>query len=549
MLKEKAVHLLYITNDVKAASSLRQGLRQVGYLVEVVGVDEAGQNLAALQPEVYDVIMADYQMGSNDAGVSIIHDLMVAPSSPPLIVFIKSGHEQRVLEAVAMGAHDYVIKDEAGNYLQLVLLVIEQVFQQEQLRTEKQHALEMLDQHKRDLTLLTWVAEELTVMFDSQQVIERLLQGVTETIGAVGASVWLLESEPEEALVCQAVFHHGFKRKLVNLKVPSGRGVVGWVAQNKQSAIVPSAADDPRFSPEIDSQIGFTTKDILAVPLCVRDEVIGVLEVVNKEEGSFEAQDCALIETLAASAAITIDNARLIEALRSKTSELERQNEALGAFARTVAHDLKNPLTLIAGTAQVLETEHKDLPDETLEHHLGAIVRNSRRANRLIEELLLLAELSDAEVYVEPLDMRAILDEVQKRLAYMIQAHRAEINIPEDWPVALGYAPWIEQVWVNYISNALKYGGTPPQVELGATPQEDGIIRFWVRDNGPGLTPEEQSQVFEPFTRLNRTRATGHGLGLSIVQRIMEKLGGEVGVESEGIAGQGSVFSFILPRA
>jgi signal transduction histidine kinase len=110
--------------------------------------------------------------------------------------------------------------------------------------------------------------------------------------------------------------------------------------------------------------------------------------------------------------------------------------------------------------------------------------------------------------------------------------------------VALGYGPWVEEVWVNYLSNALKYGGRPPRVKLGATPQSDGKVRFWVRDNGPGLASGAQDRLFTPFTRLDRGRVAGHGLGLSIVRRIVEKLGGQVGVESE--EGAGSVFWFTL---
>ena len=116
-----------------------------------------------------------------------------------------------------------------------------------------------------------------------------------------------------------------------------------------------------------------------------------------------------------------------------------------------------------------------------------------------------------------------------------------------DWPIASGYAPWIEEVWVNYVSNAIKYGGRPPHIELGATRQANDTIRFWVRDNGGGLTLEEQSRLFTAFTRLHQARAKGHGLGLSIVKRIIEKLGGTVGVESE--IGAGSTFYFILPAA
>jgi two-component system sensor histidine kinase/response regulator len=113
------------------------------------------------------------------------------------------------------------------------------------------------------------------------------------------------------------------------------------------------------------------------------------------------------------------------------------------------------------------------------------------------------------------------------------------------WPGASGYGPWVEEVWVNYLSNAIKYGGKPPHVELGAELQTNNMVCFWVRDNGPGIPPEARARLFTPFTRLDQVRTQGHGLGLSIVRRIVEKLGGQVGVTSA--SGQGSAFSFTLP--
>jgi signal transduction histidine kinase len=102
-------------------------------------------------------------------------------------------------------------------------------------------------------------------------------------------------------------------------------------------------------------------------------------------------------------------------------------------------------------------------------------------------------------------------------------------------------------VWVNYLSNAVKYGGDPPRVELGALTLPDGWVQFSVTDNGPGLTAEEQARLFAPFTRLDRVSAEGEGLGLSIVRRIMERLGGQAGVRSPGALGLGCTFYFVLP--
>jgi signal transduction histidine kinase/CheY-like chemotaxis protein len=239
------------------------------------------------------------------------------------------------------------------------------------------------------------------------------------------------------------------------------------------------------------------------------------------------------------------------DALRQRSAELQARNEELDAFAHTVAHDLQNPLGLIIGFADLLEERYTTLPVEDMVRGLRAIVRSGRKMSKIIHELLLLSSVRGIDVDVQPLEMAHIVTEARLRLDELIREHQAEIVLPDIWPEALGHAPWIEEVWVNYLSNAIKYGGCPPCMELGATVQTDGstqpAVRFWIRDNGLGLTSDERAQLFVPFTRLAQGKAEGHGLGLSIVRRIVEKLGGEVGVESDGIPGQGSLFFFTLP--
>ncbi len=248
------------------------------------------------------------------------------------------------------------------------------------------------------------------------------------------------------------------------------------------------------------------------------------------------------------------ENARLIETLHQQTEELQARNAELDAFAHTVAHDLKNPLSVIAGYADLLYDRHGIMTEAERLTCCADIARVARKMDNIIQELLLLAEVRKAEVDLQPLDMKVIVADARQHLEYMIEARQADIVQPVTWPIVLGYAPWVEEVWVNYLSNAIKYGGqqdatppAPPRVELGAETQPDGMVRFWVRDNGPGIAPEDQARLFAPFTRLNQARAAGHGLGLSIVRRIVEKLGGQVEVASQ--PGDGSVFSFTLPEA
>ncbi|MBN1262642.1 MAG: hybrid sensor histidine kinase/response regulator [Anaerolineae bacterium] len=242
-------------------------------------------------------------------------------------------------------------------------------------------------------------------------------------------------------------------------------------------------------------------------------------------------------------------------ALRALQKELEHQIDnrdkaiaELDAYAHTVAHDLKNPLTVLLGYSTMLEKNWDKIPQEKIARNLSVIAQSSRRMTNIVNELLLLASVRQLdEVPYDSLNMETIVAEVLVRMDDMIKESRAEIIVPHHWPTAAGHGPWVEEIWVNYISNAIKYGGQPPKIKLGASLYDDGRPCFWVLDNGPGISEEDQTKLFTPFERLSQARAKGHGLGLSIVRRIVEKLGGEVVLQSK--ENEGSMFGFVLPPA
>lgn len=231
-----------------------------------------------------------------------------------------------------------------------------------------------------------------------------------------------------------------------------------------------------------------------------------------------------------------------------KCVEMEREQliADLDAYAHMVAHDLKVPVTAVIGFAELLLEDENSGDDNDLKVILTRIHQSSYKIHTIINELLLLASIRDvASISLHSLNMQEIAQESITRLENVIKGKQALVTYGESWPVALGYAPWIEEIWVNYISNALKYGGTPPVIHLDAQLMPGNKARFWVKDNGPGITQQDQAKLFSQFERLDNVRVEGDGLGLSIVRRIAEKLGGEVGVESQ--IGQGSVFYFTLP--
>ena len=238
---------------------------------------------------------------------------------------------------------------------------------------------------------------------------------------------------------------------------------------------------------------------------------------------------------------------RDITARKKVEAQREQLIAELDAFAHTVAHDLKTPLSSIKLSSTMLATMYDKMSAEKRLKAVNKIDSSVDDMVNIIDELLLLATVRRSEdIPNQSLDMIQIVNRALQRLNAPIKQRQAVYTVPDSLPVAIGYAPWVEEVWVNYLSNAIKYGGTPPRIEIGSNIVNDNVTSFWVKDNGAGISPDVQEQLlFKPFERLNQVNIEGHGLGLSIVQRIVNKLNGTVGVESE--IGQGSKFYFTLP--
>ncbi|EIJ41492.1 histidine kinase,Response regulator receiver domain protein,histidine kinase [Beggiatoa alba B18LD] len=227
--------------------------------------------------------------------------------------------------------------------------------------------------------------------------------------------------------------------------------------------------------------------------------------------------------------------------------QLEKRNLEAEAFARTVAHDLKAPLAGVLGLIDVLKEKFQEsnVVDADDIENIHLIEQSAKQMNEIILALLMLAGVSsNQEVICLPLDMSGILQSVLHRVEYIRKEYQGIIEYPKEFPLAMGYAPWIEEVWANYLINGLKYSGRPPHLIITANIQNN-YVKFSVKDNGQGLSLEDQKKLFIPFARLSNGDHTGHGLGLSIVQQIISKLNGNVGIESQ--IGDGCLFYFTLP--
>ena len=236
------------------------------------------------------------------------------------------------------------------------------------------------------------------------------------------------------------------------------------------------------------------------------------------------------------------------ELLQSVRARLERREllDELDSFAHTVAHDLKGPLAVLKGRLELAASFSAAGDAVKVTANLESAAKSAERLSSSIDELLLLAGVRKAKVSTETVDMNGPLCVALENCETIFREHGASVAPPPFLSPALGYSPWIIHVWSNFLSNAAKYGGPAARISVGCRVKpEEGVVRYWVRDCGDGIPPDLQAALFVPFSRIGTERADGHGLGLSIVQRIVGRLGGNVGVESA--PGQGAVFWFELP--
>jgi len=238
-----------------------------------------------------------------------------------------------------------------------------------------------------------------------------------------------------------------------------------------------------------------------------------------------------------------LEVSRLRQHLRVSLTKLEDKNERLRLFSRTLAHDLRGPLSAVIGNACLLQMSSLNEEDQTIVadiHEAGLLM------DEIISSLLLMATTENGNAEMKRTSTLEVIQTCQRDLALSVKQAGGNVEIDGELPECQGNAPWLRRVFTNLISNAIKYGGKPPSVRIFAEPASmEGLFRFVVNDNGPGLSPEDQGKLFREFSRLAPNRAAGLGLGLVIVKHLTEQMGGKVGVYSE--PNEGASFYVELP--
>lgn len=285
----------------------------------------------------------------------------------------------------------------------------------------------------------------------------------------------------------------------------------------------------------------------IIIPLQSEEKVFGTLNFGRATAKAYTIEDMRIGYLMALQLSLAIRNARTLEELQEAHDQLEVQNVELDAYAHTIAHDLKGPLQPILTYSWVIEAQlGASLPAESL-RAVRNINESAMNMARMIDQLLWLARLRNVAESVMVVEIQPVVEAAKNRYETQREARGVQIEIQADLPNVMGHAQWVEEVFANLISNAIKYiGPNNPQPKISVRGKRDGdTVRFAVEDNGLGIAPDEQTRLFEMFTRFHSDTADGIGLGLSIVHRIISKLNGKLGIESE--VGKGSTFWFTLP--
>jgi len=302
---------------------------------------------------------------------------------------------------------------------------------------------------------------------------------------------------------------------------------------------------------------------LLRAALDIRPELVGVLMTGHGSVGTaVEAMKVGaldyILKPFKLSAALPVlaraveikrlrgENAALEKSLRDHAAELEAVNADLEAFSRTVAHDLRNPLSIISGYSKLLKTisSNKLSPDEL--QLVDKIFEGTKQMDTLIRELLRFARLGRHPLAKQPLDIRGIAGEVLKELQTQHSDRTIACRV-DDLPVCVGDRPLIRQVFVNLLSNAFKFTRTKEAATVWVGYERRGAdVVYFVKDNGVGFDATSAKRLFDVFQRFHREdQFEGTGIGLSVVQRIIQRHGGRVWAEAQ--VGQGASFFFSLP--
>ncbi len=393
----------------------------------------------------------------------------------------------------------------------------------------------------------------LSSTLDLEPLLQTVVDVASELTDSEVASLLLYDPEIQQLRFAASPWFQ--KTSLQSMTVPIDRSIAGQVFREKRPVVVQEGSKDPRLYRSVGEQVGLATRSMLAVPLVFRERPIGVLEALNKRGGvNYTGEDVSILETLAAQAAVAIENSRLLSQVQTQYERLASLDQMKGDFIAIASHELRTPLGLILGHAAFLQ----DGATPDVAEHLSVIIRGAERLKAILDELSRLTHSDQGvtRLSLQVFPVKELLEEVIAKFAAAAKEKYLSLD-SECKPAGLvveGDRQKLQVALGNLIDNAIAFTDTGGHILVAAGAQEpdtkerSGYVDLEVVDDGIGIPAAKIGKIFERFYQVENhmtRRKGGLGLGLPVVKSMAELHHGRVEVES--VEGKGSRFCIHLP--
>lgn len=421
-----------------------------------------------------------------------------------------------------------------------------------------------INERKQAQCLLAWEKSALESIVDAAapgQVLNKLMLGLeTELPGAL-CSVLLLDSDGIHLRLGAAPnLPDDYNHAVDGIAIGTAVGSCGTAAYEKREVIASDISNDPLWADYREFALGHGLRACWSTPIhCSQEKILGTLAIYHREPHYPTAAELEVIGRAVHVISIAIErqksedkilqfNAELEQQVEKRTAELQTANHELESFTYSVSHDLRTPLRAVDGFSHMMIKHYGEKLDDEGRRKLSVIRSEAQRMGRLIDDLLAFSRLVRQPIEPSPIHMESMAREIFNELSSLRPERKLCLNL-KDLPSAHGSEPLIRQVWINLISNAIKFTESCEvgQIEIGALPGSDENPIYYIKDNGAGFDMRYADKLFGVFQRLHsQEEFSGTGVGLALVQRIIMRHGGSVWATAE--IDHGATFHFTLPN-
>jgi len=432
------------------------------------------------------------------------------------------------------------VRDEQGKPLYRIATVID--------ISERKQAEDKLQRYTKRLENLQEIDRAVLAARSPEKIAQAALHHIQDLMPCLRASVVVFDFETKEGVVIATQVCRETKIGTGARWPITAFELVETLEQGKP-VVVDDLLSRP-LSPIMKALQEEGVRSYINVPLISKGEFIGTVNLASEKPGAFSNEDVEIAREIANSLAIAIQQARLHEQVQRHAVELEQRvaerTAELEAFSYSVSHDLRSPLRAIDGFSRILQEDHAGMLDAECNRLLSIIRSNTQNMAQLIDDLLAFSRIGRKELQRTEVDMTELAKTVWEELKAATPGRKLHVKIMP-LPVAHGDRAMLRQVFVNLLANAIKF--TRPRetamIEVGAGVEGNQNV-YYVKDNGVGFDMQYVHKLFGVFQRLHGAEEfEGTGVGLAIVQRIIQRHGGRVW--AEGKAGEGAAIYFTLP--